>query len=62
MSNDRKNYNTTIRVKLIHSLRILATDQGRKMNDILEEAIEDILEKYGKKVIVNETSVNETSI
>jgi len=47
MKKDEKSYiNTTIDNGLLRSLRILAAEQGAKINTLLEEAIRDILEKY----------------
>ena len=46
----RKPYNNMIDVKLIKRLKILAVMQDKRQNDLLEEAIRDLLKKYGKKV------------
>jgi hypothetical protein len=46
----RVSYNTTLNPVLLKKLRILAAEQEKRHNDILEEAIADILRKYGKKV------------
>ena len=43
---DRKNYNTTLKVALIRDLKILAAKTDRRVNDLLEEAIKDLLTKY----------------
>ena len=43
-------YNTTLDTTLLKKLRILAAEKGRRHNDLLEEAIVDILKKYDKKV------------
>ena len=45
----RKNYNTTLRVDLIKSLKLLAVNEDSRVNDLLEEAIEDLLKKYENK-------------
>ena len=45
----RKNYNTTVRIDLIKKLKILAVEKDARVNDLLEEAIEDLLAKYEKK-------------
>ena len=42
----RKSYNTTLRVDLTRRLRILSAQKGKRQNDLLEEAIQDLLEKY----------------
>ena len=39
--------------ELIKNLRILAAKQDKKQNDLLEEAMQDLLKKYGKKVPQN---------
>jgi hypothetical protein len=45
----RKNYNTTLRVDLIKGLKMLAVEKDARANDLLEEAIQDLLKKYEKK-------------
>ena len=42
----RKMYNTTLDVDLLRELRILAAQSDKRQNDLLEEAIQDLLEKY----------------
>ena len=49
MKIDRKNYNTTLRVDLIKNLKFLAVKEDARANDLLEEAIEDLLAKYENK-------------
>jgi hypothetical protein len=46
MAGKRKSYNTTLRADLTKRLRILAAHQGKRQNDLLEEAIKDLLNKY----------------
>ena len=46
--NNRKMYNTTLDVKLIRQIKILAAQLEKRQNDLLEEAIEDLLKKYEK--------------
>ena len=48
MKPDRKNYNTTLRIDLIKGLKILAAEKDARANDLLEEAIQDLLKKYDK--------------
>ena len=50
MADERKSYNTTLRVDLVKQLRILAAQVDKRQNDLLEEAIQDLLKKYEKKV------------
>jgi len=45
----RKNYNTTLRIDLIKKIKILAAEKDARVNDLLEEAIQDLLKKYEKK-------------
>jgi len=45
----RKNYNTTLREDLVKRLKMLAIEKDSRVNDLLEKAIEDFLEKYEKK-------------
>jgi hypothetical protein len=49
MAEKRKSYNTTLRADLTRHLRILAAQQGKRQNDLLEEAIQDLLNKYEKE-------------
>ena len=42
----RKMYNTTIDADLIREIKILAARLEKRQNDLLEEAIQDLLEKY----------------
>jgi hypothetical protein len=49
MKLERKNYNTTLKVDLIKKLKILAVEEDARVNDLLEEAIEDLLKKYDTK-------------
>ncbi|MDH3772948.1 MAG: PilZ domain-containing protein [Deltaproteobacteria bacterium] len=46
MDEKRKSYNTTLRADLTKRLRILAAQQGKRQNDLLEEAIKDLFDKY----------------
>lgn len=46
----RKTVTTTIENHLLKSVKKLAIDLERQLNDVLEEAIQDILKKYEKKV------------
>ncbi|MEN6318678.1 MAG: ribbon-helix-helix domain-containing protein [Syntrophaceae bacterium] len=42
-------YNTRLEKDLIKKFKILAIEQDKRQNDLLEEAIKDILKKYEKK-------------
>lgn len=48
METKRKNYNTTLRIDLIKQVKILAAEKETRVNDLIEEAIEDLLKKYTK--------------
>ena len=50
MTIKRKNYNTTLKIDLIKKLKILAAEEDRRSNDLLEEAINDLIKKYHKKI------------
>ena len=41
-------YNTTLDMDLLRKLKVLAAETDKRQNDLLEEAIADLLEKYGK--------------
>ena len=47
--NNRKMYNTTLDSDLIKQIKILAAQLEKRQNDLLEEAIQDLLKKYGMK-------------
>lgn len=49
MAEERRGYNTTLRSDLMKRLRILAAELERRQNDLLEEAILDLLKKYQKR-------------
>ena len=42
-------YNTTLDADLIRQIKILAAQQEKRQNDLLEEAIKDLLKKYEMK-------------
>ena len=42
----RKMYNTTLDAELIRQIKILAAQLEKRQNDLLEEAIKDLLRKY----------------
>ena len=47
--NNRKMYNTTLDADLIRQIKILAAQLEKRQNDLLEEAIKDLLKKYQSK-------------
>ncbi len=46
----KKVLNTSINEDLLKAFKILAVEQGKRLNELLEEAMRDLLAKYGKKV------------
>jgi len=42
----RKIYNTTLDVDLTREIRILAAQLDLRQNDLIEEAIQNLIEKY----------------
>ena len=51
MEPPKKTYvNTTVETGLLRSLKVLAAQNGMRMNQLLEEAIQDLLKKYEKMV------------
>ena len=42
----RKMYSTTLDVNLLRELKILAAQLDMRQNDVIEEAIRDLIEKY----------------
>ena len=42
-------FNTTITENLLKQFKILAINLSKRQNELLEEAIQDILKKYEKK-------------
>ena len=45
----RKMYNTTLDIDLIRELKILAAKLDLRQNDLMEEAIQDLIKKYEHK-------------
>jgi hypothetical protein len=43
-------YNTRLEEDLIKKFKILAIEQGKRQNDIVEEALTDLLKKYAKSL------------
>ncbi len=48
----RKIYNTTLDSELTDGLRILAAQLGKRQNDLIEEAIKDLLKKFKIKNLI----------
>jgi len=46
---ERKVFSTRLDQDLIKELKHLAVDEGRALNDLLEEAIQNLLKKYKSK-------------
>ena len=49
MGKKRTYYNTSVDSDLLKRLKILAIEVSKRQNDLLEEAIQDLLKKYEKK-------------
>ncbi len=45
----RKSYGLSLDPDLMKEVRHLAVDEDRNVNDLLEEAMKDLLKKYKKK-------------
>jgi hypothetical protein len=45
----RTHYTTTLDIELLKRLKFLSIELNRRHNDLLEEAIADLLKKYEKK-------------
>ena len=45
----RKMYNTTLDVDLVRELKILAAKLDLRQNDLIEEAIQDLIKKHEHK-------------
>ena len=46
---EKKMYNTTLNVDLLRKLKVLAAQNDKRQNELLEEAIQDLLKKYKNK-------------
>ena len=49
MEKKRLPYNTTLDPDLIKQLKFLCVEENKRHNDLLEEAIRDLLKKYKKR-------------
>jgi metal-responsive CopG/Arc/MetJ family transcriptional regulator len=45
----RKMYNTTLDADLLKEIKILAAQLEKRQNDLIEEALRDLLKKYKSK-------------
>jgi hypothetical protein len=45
----KKTYNTRMEEELIKKFKILAVMEGKRQNELLEEAMQDLIKKYEKK-------------
>ena len=50
MGKKKRYLNTPITEDLLKAFKILAVEQNRRLNDLLEEAMRDLLRKYGQEV------------
>lgn len=49
MEKNRSPYNTTLDNDLMKKLKFLSIEVGKRQNALLEEAIQDLLEKYKER-------------
>ena len=52
----RKMYNTTLDVNLMREIKILAAQLDLRQNDLIEEAIQDLMKKYKKAEVSMDVS------
>jgi hypothetical protein len=52
----RKMYNTTLDVNLMREIKILAAQLDLRQNDLIEEAIQDLMKKYKKEEVSMDVS------
>ena len=45
-SSNKSYINTTLNTGLLRSLKVLAAQKGMRLNQLLEEALQDLLRKY----------------
>jgi len=57
----RERFTTTIDSELLQEIKILAIRNRHSTNDLLEEAIHDLLKKYKDKSSQNEKATQETA-
>ena len=60
MNPDRKTYNTTLNIELIRKLKILSAESDKRQNDLLEEALRDLLKKYENLKSTSKNSIKKT--
>jgi dephospho-CoA kinase len=46
----RIHYNTTLDAELLKQLKFLSVEENKRHNELLEEAIRDLLKKRGKQI------------
>ena len=56
---DRERFTTTIDGQLLEDIRILAIRKRCSTNDLIEEAITDLLKKYELRNVENKAKVSE---
>lgn len=49
MEKNRIPYNTTLDSDLLKRLKLLSVEENKRQNDLLEEAIQELLKKYEKR-------------
>ena len=58
----RERFTTTLDSELLQDIKILAIRNRHSTNDLLEEAIQDLLNKYKNKPSQSEKSTQETAV
>jgi hypothetical protein len=53
--NERKPFTTSLNIDLLKTVKKLAIDQDRSVNEIIEEALRDFLKKQDKKRVPKST-------
>jgi len=54
---NRKMYNTTLDVDLLREIKILAAQLDLRQNDLIEEAIRDLIKKYKHQEPITDVSI-----
>ena len=52
---NREQFTSSLRPELLNTLRDLSDNTRINMSLLLDEAVEDLLKKYGKEILKNET-------
>jgi len=47
-TNERKTYSVRLRPEVMKKVKLMAVEEEKPLAELLEEAIEDLMKKYGK--------------